>query len=207
MLLVLLLSVSISIDTLIAGVGFGIKNIRFTVLSNLVIFLLCTVFGYLSVYLGGFITLLVSPMTANIIGCALLGGLGLYLIFSPKDKPKQSSDKSYSLFIKSLNMTVNVIKHPTSSDADHSGVIDFGESVLLGIAFSADTICCCIGITMSGVDSFYIPLIFGAMNLLFLHIGFLTGRMVQHNIQISPRIAGYLSGSILLGLSVAKFFF
>ncbi|VEF46752.1 Putative membrane protein ytaF [Bacillus freudenreichii] len=126
-LMILSLTASTSIDNLGVGVSYGIRNIRISPLSNLTISVICFLFSLIGVYFGVWISKVLLNGMPMIIGSFLFIIIGLRLILLTK-KPADSGQKEISPLNK---------KHIMSGESSENS-IGFGESVVLGIALSAN---------------------------------------------------------------------
>ena len=138
----LFLSFFISIDSFGIGITYGLKNTKFSLLPNVIVFMVSAIITYFSILIGNTFSMLLPDYFASFIGCAILVFMGFWIIF-----------------------------HPTSSsDFDGSNSIDLKEAFSLGIALSIDSIGIGIGISSMGNNSFVFPILVAFFNSFFLAI-------------------------------------
>ena len=85
----ILLAFSSSIDSLIIGIAYGVKQIRIKFIINLVISIIVTLTTFLAMCLGRLICDYIPADICNYIGSTLLIIVGLYMIWDyyKKDEP------------------------------------------------------------------------------------------------------------------------
>ncbi len=118
--------------------------------------------------------------------------------------PKQ--DKTLlDLFIKSMGISIKIMRHRQDGDMDHSNVIEAKEALYLGLALSIDSIGAGFGSAVAGLDSMWIPVIAALFQIIFLGSGVYTGRKIQKAIRIDNRIWTLMSGVTLISLGIIRF--
>ena len=110
----------------------------------------------------------------------------------------------YTIFIKPLGITVQILKNPDIVDIDKSGVIDIKESLILGFALSIDALVAGIGSSLLGISSWYLPFVIGLFQLLFLCAGLFFGKYFKNKINIKGQYMSAISGAILIAFSIFK---
>lgn len=183
------LAVILSIDSLGVGITYGTRNMKITFLPKVILFLISFLMILFSVFLGNLLLTFLPIFVTNFIGSFILIIIGLFVIFQNikkscqvQDLPlhhteagscKNSSPRTIQFFIRSLGITVQIMKDPICSDLDGSQSIDMKEAVFLGLALSSDAIGSGIGFSMLGANSLLFPLIAACFQL-----GFLSFRML-----------------------------
>lgn len=181
------LAVILSIDSLGVGIAYGTRNMKITFLPKAILFLISFLMILFSVFLGNILLTFLPIYVTNFIGSFILIIMGLFVIFQnvrsssrAQDLPhvektscKNSSPRTMQFFIRSLGITVQIMKDPICSDLDGSQSIDMKEAVFLGLALSSDAIGSGIGFSMLGANSLLFPLIAACFQL-----GFLSFRML-----------------------------
>jgi putative sporulation protein YtaF len=126
-----LLSIAANLDNLGVGVAYGVKRIKVPPLSNLIIATIAFLFGCISVIAGTYIGHFLSDATANAIGAILIIGVGIWVMLPPKKVSAKEDAITHDppLFIE-------ILHEPEQADRDHSAVISWQESILLGVALS-----------------------------------------------------------------------
>lgn len=154
----LILALTVSIDSLGIGITYGIKNTKILIFPKIVLFLLSMFISYLSINLGDFINLIIPHNISTYIGSFILIGMGLWIIYQSINKREKTDinpyiKKEYNFFIKSLGITIQIIRNPISSDLDNSKSIEWKEAIYLALALSLDSIG--IGIAVSVIRFFF----------------------------------------------------
>ncbi len=77
----ILLALSSSLDSLGIGITYGIKNMKISKISRLILFTISCFVSFSSILLGNFINNFISNSFANLIGCSVLVFIGVSMIF------------------------------------------------------------------------------------------------------------------------------
>lgn len=210
-----LLAISVSIDSFGIGMTYGFRNTKVSAIAKIILFCISLSITSLSISFGNIISHFLSPFFTKLIGSLLLIGMGLFILcesFSKKtntslpQKKKEISSKTYQLFIRSLGLTIQIIRDPISSDMDGSHSIDSKEVAYLGFALSIDSACIGIGSSMLGVASFF-PLLASLFQLFFLLFGLWFGKKVAICSHIPENIGNRIAGILLILIGIVRFFF
>lgn len=215
---IIILSVTLSVDALFAGLSYGFSGTRMPLSSKLIICAFSVAYCALALVLGGAVAGLLSPFAGKIIGAAILALLGIFMIIKTQIKKKNVNEKHGDenntrtlcrIIIKSLGITVEILKNnPEAGDMDLSGVIDRKEATLLGFALSVDSLGAGIGSAVSGLCSWYIPPAVGLCQLAFLSAGIFIGGMLRGRCEAFPEkydnLMSILPGIMLIALSVLR---
>lgn len=202
----LFLTLALSIDSLGIGVSYGVRKIKFSQFSFLIISLISLAFSSLSLSIGSAISIIFSEKITSFISILILIILGLFIIKKGLEKPEEKIDilkidkedkKVFSCFIKSLGITINVIKTPSSCDLDNSKKIEPKEAFYLGIALSID--CIGVGIAVSSLKIYahLFPAFIMFFQLLFLYSGMFIGNKLKLK-KLNEAKLSVLSGIILI---------
>lgn len=210
----LILALSLSIDSIGIGITYGLRNTRIPNLSKLILFLISITFTTISLMLGNLITYILPDNIANYIGSFILVFIGIWILFQIFHKSKKEDsdlknikkDKIYSLFIKFLGITIQIIKHPNSSDLDNSKVIDYREAFFLGIALSIDSISVSIGSGITGMNSFLFPIMVATFHISFLFLGTFLGKKINGIKALPENICNVISGVLLILIGITRLF-
>ncbi len=210
----LLLALSVSVDALGVGLSFGMRGIQIRPAAKLLLCLCSLLYACLAMLLGRWLVPLLPPAAANLAGSAILCCMGLSVIVGrgfrrqqPDCSGADAADTPKTVFewaIRSLGITICVIKNPQAGDIDHSGAIDSREAFLLGFALSVDVLGAGIGIALTGRPSPLFPVIVGAAQMGFLCTGCACGKWLQH--RLSDRVIAWGAGLLLIAVGIVKFF-
>lgn len=208
---ILLLSISLSIDALFAGLAYSLAGTRIPPVSRLMISLISVVYAGVAVFAGGAAARFLPPFVGRAIGAVILAALGAGMIVrgvhghkrAGPPKVRREERTVFRLIIKSLGITIQILRNPDEGDMDRSGVIDIREALLLGTALSIDAVGAGIGSALSGLTGFYVPLSIGLCQLLFLSFGLAAGRRFPL-FRRQGRAAEILPGVFLIALAVVR---
>ena len=157
----ILLALSSSLDSLGIGITYGIKNMKISKISRLILFTISCFVSFSSILLGNFINNFISNSFANLIGCSVLVFIGVSMIF------------------KSISNSNNVKNN--YYDFNNSNLIDPRESIALGFALSLDSLGIGISYSLTDSTSFLFPFFIG----IFLHFFFNTMPLANTSLTIT----------------------
>ena len=209
----ILLAISVSIDSLGIGITYGIRNTKIFISSKIILFILSILITSLAVFLGGLIRSIVPNNFTNYVGLFILIFLGIWIIYQSFKKENENSistvykkKKSYNFIIKSLGITIKIIRDPISSDLDGSQKIDWKEAFYLGIALSLDSIGVGIGSSIVGLNFNLFPILVASFQLIFLSFGILLGKKIISSVSLPKNIWSIISGILLIIIGLCKLF-
>jgi len=122
------------------------------------------------------------------------------------NKTHIKNDELLKIAIKSLGITIQVLRNPTECDIDKSGIIDVKESILLGLALSVDAIGVGIGSALSGYHSALIPFIVGLFQLILLCVGTYLGKRITDMKKINDKVIAVVPGVLLIILAIVRIY-
>ncbi len=205
---VILLGIAVSIDGFVAGVAYGLKNIRMPVSSLVIVAIttaVCTSFAMVCAYvLGSYI----DTHLALILGAALLILLGLWSLFQQyfmKDILFYEIDGEITakkLTFSIGRLIVSIMAKPETADVDRLGVISPLEAVFLGLAVGADAAVGTFAAALMGPLPLYTPLAVGLIHLAFVAAGcYSSARFVSDSLK---KRFPYLPGALLIVLGLLR---
>ena len=210
----IILATSVSIDSLGIGITYGIRKTKISSVAKVILFCISLVVTSLSILIGNVISQIFPVAITKFIGVFLLVGMGIWIIYqaaTTKEEvlPKQNKalPKTYHIFLKSLGITIQIIRNPISSDLDQSKMIDAKEACYLGLALSIDSICVGIGSSIMGISSFLFPILVATFQLIFLSFGIGIGKRVISSFPIPDNVWSIVSGLLLIGIGISRLFF
>lgn len=201
--MIFIIAVLLSADAVAAGLSYGMKKIKIPISSKIIIGM-CTMFGaLLSVTLGNKIMLYVTPFTAKAVGSFIFFALGIWFLMQTLI-PSDISDggEIYSHAVKSLGITVMIVKNPEMTDINKSGTIDGREAFITGLALAADVLAAGIGLGLAGADALTLAVATGFFQVVFLSIGIYTGGKFERLCGRYGRISAMLPGVIMIILGI-----
>jgi len=194
------LAIASSIDNLAVGFSYGLVGLRIGIGANLVIAFICFVFSEAGTLFGKWIGTILPGSLPDFVGVVLLLLLGLriLLLVVPRER-----------IAKALGDADKGGNSPDREGSHEVGTARIGmlESVLLGVALSANALANAVGAGILSLSPTAISLTAATGSLLTVAIGVELGLRAMHLRfgQFSLKRMGTLvSGSILLALVLAK---
>lgn len=209
-----LLAFSASIDSLGMGISYGLRKTKISSCSILILLCISFFITLFSLLLGNSFSLLLSPFFTKIIGCFLLVGIGSFIIWQTAFQKRKTSSlnspplfpKTYQFFIRSLGITIQIIRNPISSDLDSSHSIDAKEAIYLGFALSIDSACIGIGCSLLGFTTIMFPVLTAIFQLCFLSFGQYLGNRIISFSRFPENFWSLVSGSLLIMMGILRLF-
>lgn len=189
----ILFLLSASVDNLLVGLSYGIKNIRIDPINNVIIATLSGAFTLVSMLFGRLATNVLPPSLELRIGSGLLILIGVYFIYSCwKPKPIEPHHKR--------DLYGEFLQHPEIADTDHSSTIDTKEAIVIGAALSMNNFGLGLGASIIGLNPAACCILSFLFSLLFIKLGCL----IANNMLSSclKRTAGPVSGLIIIFLGI-----
>jgi putative sporulation protein YtaF len=219
-----ILAISLSLDALGVGVVYGLRKIKIPLLPKLIICLFSMLYSGGALAAGKTLSALLPNYVSKMIGIVILITMGVWIIIQAILKKDDldtqeagscstleatSCDINQALFkfsIKSLGITIQVIRNPMDGDIDKSGIIDIKESLLLGLALSVDAIGVGIGSALAGFSSLAIPFAVGIFQLAFLFAGTYMGEKFAAFEKLNKKVFAFLPGILLIVLAIIRIY-
>ena len=142
----------------------------------------------------------------------MLGVLGAVILVQAlrEDKKVENKEKKtekvWNFNLKSLGIIIKVTHHPISCDSKKSASVGIKESIYMGIALSIDSFGAGISSAVSGVNNFFVPIMVGLCQFIFLSLGIFCGQKLTSIKKIDPKIFVILSGILLIILAFVRYF-
>ncbi len=213
---IIVLAISLSIDSLGVGLVYGFRKISIPLFPKLLICLFSIIYSAVALTLGKTLSNILSPSVSKLIGVVILTLMGIWIIFQALTKNhdegvhnsniRNKNETLLKIAIKSLGITIQVIRNPENIDMDRSGTIDIGEALLLGFALSLDAIGVGIGSALAGFHSMFIPFAVGFSQLIFLYTGLFIGKKASVFDKINKKLFSVLPGVLLISLAILRLF-
>ena len=209
---ILLIAISLSLDAFGAGITYGMRKIRIPLVSKLIICFMSVLYSGLALIAGKAAHGFLPPAVASIAGAVILASMGVYIIMqsflkkeeSMKEKSSLKKGKLFEIALKSLGITIQVIRNPDNGDIDSSGIIDTREALLLGFALSVDAIGVGIGSALAGISSLLIPLAAGVFQMLLLHAGTCLGKRFGESSGLNKKMLSVVPGILLITMALIR---
>jgi putative sporulation protein YtaF len=211
-LTIILLAVSLSTDALGVGTVYGLRRIQIPLASKLFICFFSIIYSAIAQALGKTLSNILSKDLSGFIGVGILIFMGIWITIQSilgNNEPTRKKEflKTGTLLeiaIKSLGITIQIIRNPIEVDFDKSGTIDLRESLLLGFALSLDAIGVGIGSSLAGCHSVLIPFVVGLFQLIFLYAGLFLGNRITSYGRVNKKIISIIPGILLIALGVSR---
>ncbi|MWV43435.1 sporulation membrane protein YtaF [Paenibacillus sp. HJL G12] len=207
-LMILGLAISSSIDNLGVGITYGIRGIRIRILSNVLISVICFLFSAAGIYFGQWVSKVLPGIFPILVGAFLLTiiGIRIILLAMPRRPKNVTPTEKKGETAKGLS---GILKNPEKVDWDQSGDIGWAETIVLGIALSANALTSGLGAGLLGLPPLLIAITAAIASFITVWLGVLLGSKVAH-IRIGSFSVGQfgtlISGILLLVIAANSFF-
>lgn len=199
-IMILAFAISSSIDNLGVGMSYGIQKVPIQMKQNILIAVICFLFSLCGIYFGIWIYKIIPGIFPIILGAILLFIIGIRVVLLAKAKDGQSPKVEE-------NGLKGIWKNPEVV-SEQKG-IGWLESVVLGIALSANALTNGIGAGLIGLSPFSISITAAFGSLFSVWIGVKIGSKMA-DIRIGSFSIGQfgtlLSGLILLGIATVAIY-
>jgi putative sporulation protein YtaF len=216
---ILWLAVAMSMDSLGTGTTYGMRGMRISLLSTMIIAGCSGVVLYLSMVLGHWLSVWLPVSVARGTGAAILIFLGLMALWQARknvagsQQPERVHEKEesfnrlprvWTFRLNMLGLVIQIWKTPLAADVDRSGSISSTEAFLLGAALSLDSFGAGLGAALVGLPPVPSALMLAGMSALFLRIGMFVGFRFAGR-RMHPWLV-YLPGFLLMVMGMVRFF-
>ncbi|MGE5590150.1 MAG: sporulation membrane protein YtaF [Bacillota bacterium] len=201
---VVLLAVSLSLDSLSVGLTYGTRGLRVGAPARLILGLASMSLSALALGLGQAAAGLVPPGLSRWAGALVLMALGAALAWRGLRSPTANGDPcptAWEIRLRSLGLVIQILREPVSADVDRSGEVTPSESLALGLALAADSVGAGFGAALSGYRSWLLPPAVGLACTLLFALGHRLGSRSPW--RLTGR-AALLPGIFLMGLGILR---
>ncbi|MCQ6282214.1 sporulation membrane protein YtaF [Bacillus sp. EB600] len=203
-LVILAFATSSSIDNLGVGISYGIREIKIRLGANFLISIICFLMSEAGISFGLWLSKILPGMFPIIIGALLLTIIGIRIILLAVPRKSKLGENPEGQ--KSIE---GILKNPEVADIDKSGEISWGESVILGVALSANALTNGLGAGLLGFSPFAISLTAAIGSFISVWAGVKLGYKLSA-VRIGPFTLGQfgtiISGIIILVIAIREFF-
>lgn len=196
----ILLAFSASLDSLIIGIAYGIKNIKIKLGINIIIALIVTLGTFLSMVLGAILSNFIPIYICNYIGAILLILVGLWMTFDYFKEQRNLNPKNNDL-IESLHYD-EILTNNKTADIDGSGNIELKEAISLALALSINNFALGLGASMSGISIPLTTIFTFIFSIIILIVGLKIGNSFLS--KIFGKYSGLLSAIIIIVMGVCQ---
>jgi putative sporulation protein YtaF len=205
---VLLLGFAVSIDGFVAGVAYGIKNIRMPLASLFIVGIVAALLTSAAMVCANVLGKIINTHLAIIFGASLLIMLGVWSVFQQfftKDIAAYEADGEISVRKLSFSvgrLVISIMAKPETADVDHLGIISPLEAVFLGVALGIDAMVGTFAAALMGVLPLYTSLAVGIIHMFCIASGcYLSSRYIAEKIK---KKVPYLPGALLIILGLLR---
>lgn len=211
MLSLFVLAFAVSLDGFGVGLTYGFRKIRIPLISIVIIAICSAVVILTSMQMGKGIEAWLPAEAGRYLGSFIFIAIGIWAIYNisrnkestPEGTNQEpSSEKLFSIEIKTLGLVIQILKTPTMADIDRSGSISAAEATLLGFALSLDAFGAGIGAALIGLNPWMTALVIAVMCMVFVILGLQIGFKYAH-VWVMRRFS-YLPGLLLILMGVMK---
>lgn len=180
-----------TIDVLIIGMSYSLKNININLWFNILIGIISGFGTYLSMLAGNYLSLFVNLKFTNILAGSILLILGIKMFKDIFDNNNNSN-------------TIECLKeNPEIIDINKSGTIEIFEVCILALALTINNVGVGISASLAGINIYLITGLSIISSVLFLFIGQFIGRVfykgsISHYLEIISSIIILVLGAILV---------
>lgn len=210
-----ILALAVSLDSFGVGITYGLKRVKIPLISIIIISLASATMILLSMQIGVWISLMLSPSIAKWIGSIILVGIGIWAIFqvthnkytepeTKLDESKIEGKRIVSIEIRKIGLVIQILRRPMKADIDRSGIISSIEAVFLGFALSLDAFGAGLGAALIGFKPMITALTIAGMSGLFIVIGLRLGFLFSE-VKVLQKFT-ILPGIILILIGIIKIF-
>ena len=165
---------SLNIDAFFFGVAFGTKGIKILTKSKLIIFFTSMSITAVLFFLGKWFGNFLEPQLSSHLGAVFMIIIGVAFVIKTLIEKKDNTPLPKTLVsfsIKSLGLTVKVIKEPLLSDFDSSGAIEPVEAFLVALALSFDGLSASFSLGLSNLVNIYQILLIPVFQFVAISLG------------------------------------
>lgn len=189
-------AIASSIDNLGVGMSYGLQKVQIQMQQNFLIAVICFLFSMGGIYFGIWVFTIIPGMLPVILGAVLLFIIGIRIILLAKPQKDQKQETGLK----------GLLKNPEEAKGYAGNRIGWLESIVLGIALSANALTNGIGAGLIGLSPLAISLTAAAGSFFTVWLGVKIGTRVA-DIKIGSFTIGQfgtiISGGILLIIAVA----
>lgn len=191
-LYILILAITVNLDSFITGMSYSIKGIKVPIYCRLLISLLTVLLAYITVHATSLLSSYISDNITSYIGAGILFVMGIGVILKSIFEKKK---EEYYL---------------EKADYNKSKTIELPEAILLMVALSIDNIFISIatGFTGKAYLMYILPAIIGIMQYTLFSLGNKLGNKVNKFMSkyFSENTMNIISGVIFILIGISRLF-
>ena len=205
---VLLLGLAVSIDGFVAGVAYGLKNIRMPLVSLIIVGIVASICTAVAMVMAYMVGQFINTDIAIVLGALLLIMLGLWSLcqqYFTKSVASYEMDGEVTarkLTFSFGRLVISIMAKPETADVDRLGFISSLEAVFLGLAVGADAMVGTFAAALMGPLPLYTPIAIGLIHMICIAGGCYSSRKFFPE-NIKKRFP-YLPGTLLIILGLLR---
>ena len=205
---VMLLGLAVSIDGFVAGVAYGLKNIRMPLISLIIVGIVASICTAVAMVMAYMVGQFINTDIALILGALLLILLGLWSLgqqYFTKSVTSYEMDGEVTarkLTFSFGRLVVSIMAKPETADVDRLGFISSLEAVFLGLAVGADAMVGTFAVALMGSLPLYTPIVIGLIHMICIAGGCYSSRKFFPE-NLKKRFP-YLPGTLLIILGLLR---
>lgn len=205
---VLLLGFAVSMDGFVAGVAYGLKNIRMPLTSLSIVGVVAAILTSIAMIGAYMLEKLINTHLAIVVGASLLILLGIWSVFQQyftKDVAAYELDGDVTarkLTFSLGRLVISIMAKPETADVDRLGVISPLEAVFLGLAVGLDAMVGTFAAALMGTLPLYTPIVVGIIHMICIFAGcYSSSRYISEAVK---KKVPYLPGTLLIILGLIR---
>ncbi|MEG6584521.1 sporulation membrane protein YtaF [Dendrosporobacter sp. 1207_IL3150] len=202
------LGFAVSLDGFIAGIAYGLKNIKIPLTSLLIVGIVTIFCTATAMFCADFLIQYINPNLALFCGSLLLIAIGTislfqeYLTKNVKSFEADGEITARKLTISVGRLVINIMAKPETADVDHSNRISSIEAIFLGLALGIDNMVATFAASLMGFLPIYTPLLMGLIQILVVSAGiYASSRIMSERLK---RRFPYLPGTLLILIGLLR---
>lgn len=195
--------VAICIDSLAASFALGMEKIKVSIISAVVINIVCTSFLFVALICGSFISSYISAGVISYISFSILFILGILRLLDIIIK-KYINKKNYKIENcknKIGRFFLTIYADSSKADVNNSKTLSVSEAVTLAVALSIDSLAAGFGIGILNVNYTFII----CLNFIFGMGAVILGCFIGRKIALKTNFdLSFISGIVLIALAFMR---
>ena len=183
MFTLVLMAISLSIDSFVIGITYGALKIKIEFVYKFIIAIISFLITFFALVIGSYLKNIFSSKITNLIGSSFLFLMGINLI-------RKSFYQKQNNLIDQKKIIKTKIKKPL-------------RAFFLGVALSIDSIGSGIAFSLIQTNTFFLPILTAAFQYIFLSLGIFFGRKILF-LNLDQNKLIFISGLILIFFSLIK---
>lgn len=185
---------STSIDSLFAGISYGMEKIKLALHTILLTSMVGTLLLAIAIVGGKLFSYWLNPHFCSLISNMVLIALGIYKI-GESIKKKLLQKKKITWKVGKFNLIFSIYQDPPKADLDLSKKLSVKEAIFLTIALSLDNLAIGLGLGLVAIPFWKTVLLSFFTNMIMLASGYHAGKYLSQKI---PFDLSWISGIILI---------